>query len=59
MGWLVTHDRREDLETLIAFIDAHPEGLPVEEVDGRREFAHPWRGEPGLPPEVTVIPSAG
>ena len=48
MGWLVTQDRREDLERLIALIDG--EGVAVE----GGELLHPWRGEPGLPDRVTV-----
>lgn len=47
MGWFVEQGRREDLEKLIAFIDTH--GIPVEERDGVRIFAHPWCEEPGLP----------
>lgn len=47
MGWLVAHDRRDDLAALIAQIDS-PGGVPVE----GGEYLHPWRGEPGLPPEL-------
>lgn len=49
MGWLVAADRRDDLVTLIEFLDASPDGPPV--VDG--ELRHPWYGDPGLPEGVT------
>lgn len=54
MGWLVAHDRRDDLARLVAEIDGP--GVPVE--DGR--YLHPWRDEPGLPEELTLtrVPSA-
>jgi glycosyltransferase involved in cell wall biosynthesis len=52
MGWLVTQDQRSDLEELIAFIDAHPGGLPRRVVDGREVVDHPFRDRPGLPPEL-------
>ena len=39
MGWLVAHDRRDDLARLIAEIDGP--GVPVE--DGR--YLHPWVDE--------------
>jgi len=45
MGWFVAQDRREDLETCLAWLDAH-RPLPVD--DG--ELDHPWRHEPGMPP---------
>jgi CDP-glycerol glycerophosphotransferase len=57
MGWFVLQDRRADLEELIDFIDRN--GGPVwVDVDGHREFDHPWRGEPGLPLGVTRVSAA-
>jgi len=44
MGWLVAQDRRQDLESLLEWIDAS-RPLPFE--DG--VLAHPWREEPGIP----------
>ncbi|MCW2848027.1 MAG: Teichoic acid biosynthesis protein [Marmoricola sp.] len=45
MGWFVAQDRRADLESLLAWIDAN-RPLPFE----GGELAHPWRAEAGLPP---------
>lgn len=30
MGWLVAHDRRSELEALLSFLDARPDGLPLQ-----------------------------
>ena len=48
MGWLVTHDRRDDLARLIAEIDGP--GVPVK--DGR--YLHPWVDEPDMPVELRL-----
>jgi CDP-glycerol glycerophosphotransferase len=49
MGWLVSQDRRTDLEALLAHLDAHPGPLPQRTVDGETVVDHPFSGEPGLP----------
>ncbi|MCW2711838.1 MAG: glycosyltransferase family 2 protein, partial [Marmoricola sp.] len=53
MGWLVTQDRRKDLEALIAFLDTH--GVVTGQVEGVEVFDHPWRTEPGIPPGCVLV----
>lgn len=53
MGWLVAADRRADLETLIAFLDAN--GVVKTEVGEVEVFDHPWRTEPGIPPGCVLV----
>jgi CDP-glycerol glycerophosphotransferase len=52
MGWLVAQDLRPDLEEFLAYVDAHPGGLPRRVVDGHEVVDHPFRDRPGLPPEL-------
>jgi CDP-glycerol glycerophosphotransferase len=53
MGWLVTEDRRTDLEALIAFLDTH--GVVTRQVGGVEVFDHPWRTEPDIPPGCVLV----
>jgi hypothetical protein len=50
MGWLVSEDRRADLERLLRWLDETPARERIR--DGM--LLHPFRGEPGLPAEVTL-----
>ena len=50
MGWLVSEDRRADLERLLFWLDETPARERVR--DGL--LLHPFLGEPGLPAEVTL-----
>ena len=60
MGWLVEHDRRRDLERLVDFVRAHPNGLPVA-VDGERvRCLLPGADDPdsGIPAELYELSAA-
>lgn len=47
--WLVDAGRRDDVEALLGWLDAHPAGPPRILVGGREVLDHPFRGDPDLP----------
>lgn len=49
MGWLVGQDRRDDLEGLVAFLDEHPDGFPLEVEGDHVVAALPGRDDPTIP----------
>lgn len=59
MGVLVTQDRRDDLLRLLDHLDAHPDGLPSEVRQGRRELVLPFRDDPAIPAPAFVVGDAG
>lgn len=50
MGWLVSQDRRSDLERLLRYLDESPEGGTKRGRPGG--FEHPFLDDPGLPPSL-------
>ena len=55
MGVLVAQDRRDDLLTLIDYLDALPGGLQFEEVDGERQAVLPFRDDARIPRAAYVV----
>ena len=53
MGWLVAHDRRAELEHLIAFIDEHRGDIPLELRDD-----HVVARLPGVDDPIAALPSS-
>lgn len=52
MGWLVTQDRRADLEQLIALLDR----VGIKQLTASGSFAHPWPDDPSVPQECATLP---
>ena len=49
MGWLVGQGRRGDVERVVAFLDEHPDGFPLEVVADHVVALLPGRDDPTIP----------
>lgn len=49
MGWLVGHGRREDVERVVAFLEEHPDGVPLEVAGDHVVALLPGRDDATIP----------